>query len=178
MRTFAAVSAALGMLALAAPAGAASAPKRARAEALSALAACRTEADAAQRLACYDKAAGALDEAESHGQIAVVDREQVRAVKRQAFGFSLPSLALLGGGKVGVDDPVDRLTAKLDHANRTAEGRWIMATDEGAAWEQTDGEEIVSPPHAGSQLAVRKGALGGFFCNVDGQRAVRCTRRR
>lgn len=152
--------------------------KTPRAEGLRALAACRAETDATRRLACYDQAAGALDEAESRGQIAVVDREQVRAVKRQAFGFSLPSLALLGGGKSGMDEPVDKLVVKLDHAGRSAEGRWVMATDEGAAWIQTDDEEMFAPPHAGSQLAIRKGALGSYFCNVDGQRAVRCMRRR
>ena len=65
---------------------------------------CRKLADRDARLDCYDKAANAFDEAQAQGQVVVVDRAQVREVKRQAFGFNMPSLNLFARGpKEGAD---------------------------------------------------------------------------
>ena len=60
---------------------------------------CRKLADSAARLACYDKAAATMDQAEAKGDIVVVDREQARKVRRQAFGFTLPSITLFERGE-------------------------------------------------------------------------------
>ena len=51
------------------------------------------------RLACFDAAAARLDEAEKKGDIVVVDRRQAQEVRRQAFGFTLPSLTLFDRGR-------------------------------------------------------------------------------
>ena len=169
-------------LAVAAGAGAASAPaatpksEAKRAAVLDALAACRKETVDAQRLACFDKAVGALDEAEAKGQVVVVDREQVREVKRQAFGFELPGLSLFGA-RGQPEERVDRVTYTIDHASHTGAGLWVFATTEGPSWVQTDSsDELHVEPHKGSVLAVRHAALSSYFCNVDGQRALRCNR--
>src|SRR5687768_1383863 len=57
-----------------------------------ALADCRRLAEDAPRLACYDAAAARLAAAEQQGDVVVVDREQARAARRQAFGFNMPTL--------------------------------------------------------------------------------------
>ncbi len=169
--------AALLLCSAAAPAGAATVKLEAkRAAVLDTLAACRKEASDAQRLACFDKAVAALDEAEAKGQVVVVDREQVAQVKRQAFGFSLPALSFFSA-RGGAQENVDRVSYTLDHAGRTAAGLWVLTTTEGAVWMQTEGDEQLRPdPHKGSTLAVRHAALSSYFCNVDGQRAIRCNR--
>ena len=53
-----------------------------------------------------------------------------------------------------------------------------MVSTEDVVWAQTDDESINIEPHKGSTVAIRKAALGSFFCNVEGQRAVRCERRK
>ena len=171
--------AALSAAALLHPAAAGAAapkPDRARAAVLDALSACRKDADDATRLACYDKAAGALDEAETKGQVVVLDRAQVRTVKREAFGLSLPSINLFAR-RGAPDEVVDRVSYTIDHATQGGSGKWVFATIDGAVWEQTDADEsLARDPHKGSTLAVRHGALSSYFCNVDGQRALRCQR--
>ena len=139
-----------------------------------AVSACRKLTDDAARLACYDAASSRLEAAQTKGDVVVVDREQVRSVRRQAFGFQLPSLALFPSAPH--DEAVDHVTAVIDHASQTLDGKWLMVTQDDAAWMQSDSQEIYADPHRGSKLVVRKGALGSFFCNVDGQRAVRCRR--
>ncbi len=171
----------LAAAALAAPLALAAPPKpeARRAGVLEALASCRKETDGAQRLACYDKAAATLDEAEARGQVVVLDREQVRSVRRQAFGLELPAFSLFRGRGGPAEEQVDRITYTLARGGRLPDGKAVFFTaEEGTAWVQTDDEPIERPAHKGSQLAVRRAALGSYFCNLDGQRAVRCMRQR
>lgn len=147
-----------------------------RAAVVQALSDCRRIADRDARLACYDKAADALDLAQDQGQVVVIDREQARAVRRQAFGFNIPSIKLFNRGPK--EEKVDRLSVKLAGAHRDADGNWAMTTVEDAVWRQTDGQSLLNDPRGGSTLDIRPGLMGSFFCKVDGQSAVRCARSR
>lgn len=167
------------LLALAPGLGMAAKPKpseTARAAVLQAVSDCRALKGDAERLACFDKAAAALDQAESQGQVVVIDREQVKAVRRQSFGLTLPAFTLFNRGPK--EDQVDRVTIELAEAHQDPTRRWIMTSTEGVVWAQTDDEDVQHDPHKGSTVAIRNAALGSFFCNIDGQRAVRCERRR
>ncbi len=135
---------------------------------------CRKVADKDARLDCYDKAADAFEQAQVQGQVVVVDREQVRQVKQQAFGFNLPSLNLFARGPK--EEVVDKVSLKLASAHQDVRGKWVMVTEDNAVWLQTDDNELFDPPRAGSTLAIRRASLGSFFCKVDGQSAIRCTR--
>ncbi|MCA3730326.1 MAG: hypothetical protein INF03_12320, partial [Phenylobacterium sp.] len=61
--------------------------------ALDLLLSCRSVRADADRLACFDRASASLAEAEAGGALVVMDRAKVEAVRRQAFGFSIPSIA-------------------------------------------------------------------------------------
>ena len=135
---------------------------------------CRKVADKDARLDCYDKAADAFEQAQQAGQVVVVDRAQMHEVKRQAFGFALPSLNLFTRGPK--EEDVKDVTVKLTGAHEDATGKWVMVTEENAVWRQTDDSELFNPPPAGSSVAIRRAALGSFFCNVDRQTAIRCAR--
>jgi hypothetical protein len=137
---------------------------------------CRKVADRDARLACYDKAADAFEEAQAQGQVVVVDRAQVREVKRQAFGFAIPSLNLFPKGPK--EPEIDRISVKLSGAHQDQNGKWVMTTEDGAVWTQIDSAEVFDPPHAGSTVAIRRASLGSFFCNIDSDSAIRCTRTR
>src|SRR5438045_5469577 len=70
---------------------------------------CRQITDSAQRLACYDSAAGALVNATSSGEVSVVDRSEVRKVRHSLFGFSLPKIPFFSG-----DTTANEAQNKLD----------------------------------------------------------------
>lgn len=148
-------------------------PKPDRASVLAAVVDCRKVTEPTARLACYDQATAEFDRAERAGEVAVVDRGQAKVLRKQAFGFDL-SLSFFNRGSK--EDAIDRVTLTLDHSSLDRDGRWRFTTTEGAVWQQTDEERVSPEPHKGSQLAVRRAALGSYFCNVDGQRAVRCQR--
>jgi hypothetical protein len=168
--------AALTLLALAVPATASAAEPAGgpRAAAFQGFLDCKTRTEAAARLACYDAAAAALGGAEQRGDIVVVDREQARAVRRQAFGFSMPSLSLFSKGEK--PEEADRVAAVVDNAYRNSEGKWVFELDDGAVWTQVDSEPMARSPKKGSKVEIRQAAMGSFFLNSDGQRALRARR--
>jgi hypothetical protein len=145
-----------------------------RAAVLKAITDCRAVTTAEDRLACYDKAVDAFDKAEAKGQVIVVDREQVQAVRRQSFGFNIPSIAIFSKG--ARPEELDRVTIELRSAHQSGDGKWVMTSTDDAVWRQTDDQALAMDPHAGSTVMIKNGMLGSFFCTVDKQVPMRCMR--
>ncbi|MGH7023524.1 MAG: hypothetical protein ACREEB_08035 [Caulobacteraceae bacterium] len=135
---------------------------------------CRKVADNADRLACYDKAAAAMESATSSGDLVSIDREQRRAARRQAFGFSLPSLSFLERGEKAGE--LNHITSTATNAYRNSEGKWTVQLEDGAVWQQSEAEELGRTPHPGSKVDISKGMLGSFFMTIDGQGAGKARR--
>jgi len=135
---------------------------------------CRKLTDAAARLACFDKAAAAMDAATSSGDLVSIDREQRKAARRQAFGFTLPTLSFLEHGEKG--EGADQLTATVADANQDSTGRWVVRLEGGAIWIQSEPEPLGRDPHKGSTVVISKGMLGSFFMTIDGQGAGKAKR--
>lgn len=182
----------LGAAAVAGSAALAAQPDaKTQAKVLQDLSACPKIAEDAKRLACYDTAARALLQAETEGDVVVVDRAQVREVRRQSFGFQIPSLNIFsrsGGDKApspaaasrdkGEEEDANRAVVTVASSGRTAEGKLMLTTTEGAMWVQTDNLTVDNPPRQGAQMTIVRGRVGGFFCDVTRYQSVRCERRR
>ena len=143
--------------------------------ALSGLNKCAEVADSGPRAACYDAALSALSLAVQSGEVVIVQRKEARAVQRSVFGLSLPALNIFDtSGKDSA--PLVNVTGEAKRANRDPFGKWIVVLTDGAVWRQIDNETILRAPRAGSQIEIRKAALGSYFMKVDGQRSVRAKR--
>ena len=138
-----------------------------------AVADCRKLTEDPARLACYDAAAGRLEAAERSGEVVVVDREQARATRRQAFGFNLPSLNIFD--REG-EPELDRISLTIARASQLGDGRWLLRTDNGQVWRQIDNQNLTPKPRAGSKAEVRRALLGNYFMNIDRERAIRVQR--
>jgi hypothetical protein len=165
-----ALLAALGASAAAAP------PKDApgRAAIVQKLIDCRKLTDDAARLACYDQAAAAFDQAEAKGDVVVVDREQARKVRRQAFGFTIPSISIFE--KSETTEEVDNATGVVASARQDANGHWIIKLEDGAVWAQVDANELFKTPKPGMPVKIRKASLGSYLMSVDNQGSFRAHR--
>ena len=160
---------------LAALAGSAAAQTKAeRTAVLQKLIDCRKLTDNAQRLACYDAAAAAFDQAEAKGDVVVVDREQAKAVHRQAFGFTLPSLSVFDRG--GRPDEVDRVSLKVESATQGGDGKWVLRLEGGQVSRQIDTDDIGRPPRPGATVTIKKAALGSYKLSTGGGAAIRVHR--
>ncbi len=135
---------------------------------------CRKVADNAERLACYDKAVADVAQATASGDLVSIDREQRRKARRQAFGFTLPTLAFLERGEKV--EEANHLAATAADAGRNALGEWVITLDDGAVWVQVEAAELGRRPHKGSKVLISKGVLGAFFMTIDGEGAGKVKR--
>jgi len=165
--------AALGLAASPAAAKDKAAANSAHAAAFQAVLDCRGVADNAARLACYDAAAGKMGEAETRGDIVVIDRAEANAAHREAFGLHVPSLSFVT--RAVKPEDVDRVEGVVESARADVNGRWTFRLQGGAVWRQISGD-LMRPPHAGSKVSIRKGSIGSFLMNVDGQPSIKVHR--
>jgi hypothetical protein len=136
-----------------------------RAKIVQDLADCRKLTDNAARLACYDAAAASLETAEAKGDIVVVDREQARTVRRQAFGFALPSISMFEKGETRED--LENVTGSVAAARQNGAGKWVIELADGAGtWLQVDNNELHRDPKAGAPVKIRKAAVGSFLMSI------------
>lgn len=145
-----------------------------RAKEVQELAECAKLTDSAARLACYDKAAHALDQAEAKGDVVVVNREQARKVRRQAFGFTLPSISLFERGEKPEDVASTQTTVVSAHKALT--GRWVLKLADGSTWSQVDLTEIPLDPKAGNTVKIVRASMGSYLATIANQREVRVHR--
>jgi len=145
-----------------------------RAKVLQGLSDCRKLTDNTARLACYDTAAAGLEQAEAKGDIVVVDREQARSVRRQAFGFSLPSLAMFEKGEKQED--IDNTIGTVAAARQNGARKWVIKLEDGAVWTQVDATEMFADPKPGDPVRIKKASLGSYLMVVGKNGAVRAHR--
>ncbi|MEW5684833.1 MAG: hypothetical protein AB1942_07940 [Pseudomonadota bacterium] len=135
---------------------------------------CRKITEDAGRLACYDQAAGALETAEAKGDVVIVDREQARQVRRQAFGFSMPSLSLFEKGET--QEELENVAGVLDSARQNTAGKWVIKLQDGAIWTQVDANELHRTPKSGASVKIRQASMGSFIMSIDGGGGIRVRR--
>ena len=140
---------------------------------VSALEACRAIADPAERLACYDKEAGALLTAASKGDVAVVDRSEVRKARKSLFGFAMPKIPFFSGEDTA-DVVSDTLETTIKSASGIGYGKFRMTIAEGnAVWETTEAYSTMREPRAGDKIVIKRGPLGSYMLRIGSNRGVK-----
>lgn len=163
--------------------------------------ACAQISDNAKRLACYDAATGRLQEAEKAGEIVAVHTQALRSIRKEAFGFNLPSLPKLhlpflskskkANALADADSKEGRIIKQkksgeianveyqVDHIVSRPYGKHLFYLANGQVWEQTDSKHIVYPKHDKSlRVQIRKAAMGSYLLRINGKgRAIRVKRR-
>jgi len=151
--------------------------EHARPESFQKLLDCRSIADNAARLTCFDDQAAKLDQAEANKQLIIVDREQVKQARRGLFGLSLPDLGGLFGGKGGETDAdeLSEISSTITSVRSIGYGNWLIVLEDGAKWQQVGGELALSPK-PGQPVQIRKASLGSYFAKINKQPAIRVAR--
>jgi hypothetical protein len=169
-------AAALALLAaLTATPGAIAQPKaEGRAAIVQKLVDCRKVTDDAARLACYDQATAAFDQAEAKGDVVVIDRDQARKVRKQAFGFTLPSISIFAKGET--QEELDTADGVVAVARQNGQGHWVIQLEDGAVWSQVGVEDLFRSPKPGMKVKIRKASLGSYLMSIDNQGAFKAHR--
>lgn len=143
------------------------------------LRACRAIAADAERLACFDRVAGALVTAAEEGDLSVVNREEVRKTRRTLFGFALPDLGIFGRGDKAKEkyeaDAIEVLNTTVATSRMTRDGIEVT-TAEGAVWLIPSPPRRLMTPRPGQSVELRGGSLSSFFIRINGQAGVKARR--
>ena len=140
--------------------------------------ACKDIATDTERLACYDAAVGRLKAAEEAGEVKTFTRKEVEEVRRDSFGFSIPSLPKLAfGGKddSGKDksDELKEVTFPIASISGKR-GALKITLENGQVWQQTDTKGV--NPRGQKEARIYQAALGSYKMKLDGGLAFRVQR--
>ena len=134
---------------------------------------CRAIGSADLRLACFDRTAAALAQAETARDVIVVDRTEVERRERERFGSQRRSDSVL---KDPSGQEVERLETSVSGISYAPTGQLVLRFAEGGVWQQTDNDRLRRDPKIGSSATIKSAALGTYLVNIDGQRAIRMRR--
>ena len=142
---------------------------------ISSVQACPQIKDDPARLACFDRSVAALASANARGDVAVVDRQQMREARRTLFGFAVPRLPFFSGSKDVQEEP-KRLVSTVASFRGIGNGFFrVTIADPESTWESTEPSDVFDVK-AGSKVTIDHGALGSYFMEIGNNRAVRAHR--
>ncbi len=127
--------------------------------------ACLQLMEAPVRLACFDRSAATLKAATEDHDMVVIDRAKIRSLQR-----TRPSSPEKDGSTAG-PRKFSEAKGQITSARSRGDGQWSFSLNDGSSWVTI--EAPASPPRGGDDVHVRRAALGSFFANINGQRAVR-----
>ena len=138
---------------------------------------CQKIGDNSQRLACYDRNVSALATARAHGDVSIVDRNQIRQVRRSLFGFSGVHIPFFGNSRDrDTQDEPRELNSALASFRDIGNGFFRFSiTEPQSTWETTEGSSF-SDGRSGDKVTIQKGALGSYFVQIAGDKWVRARR--
>lgn len=145
---------------------------------VAALQQCRTVADPALRLGCYDKAVDALAAAQASNEVVIVDRTDLRKARKGLFGFTLPKIGFLTGRPDNAEDRADEaeLATTITASRSIGYGKWRFTVEGGAQWETVETSIAFRDPLPGRKVFLEKGSLGAYYAKVEGGRRVQAKR--
>ncbi|MBU1606216.1 MAG: type VI secretion protein [Alphaproteobacteria bacterium] len=138
---------------------------------VAALKACRSISEPTERLACFDRTAGAMVAATESGEVSIVDREDVRKTRRSLFGFTMPEGGILGSSDT--EDDTSMLESTITDVRRLGGDTYVIAIAEGSKWQMSNVPMRLRPPRVGDEVVFKKAALGSYFIRIAGQTGVK-----
>jgi hypothetical protein len=148
---------------------------------LSRIYACAEKTDPTQRLACFDKAVADVKVAEARSEIIMLDRPRVAAVRREAFGFAIPSLPRFSFGSPATaptseqktasaarDEPEEEQTFAVARVGQ-AGNRVAIYLENGNVWHLTEAGDLNAPRKTPFNVSIRRAAMGSYLLSVEGR---------
>ncbi|MBL1430415.1 MAG: hypothetical protein COA60_002675 [Robiginitomaculum sp.] len=192
-----------GLLFLAASGSAFAAEDKQTPSSLKDIYACMEIAVDSERLSCFDAAAQQVKTAEASGEILAINSGSVRKLKREAFGFDLPSLsifrlpsfpklqsgsndlALVSNEQDGAEviaknkeGAITKVKLVIKRYKLRNNGKYRFYLDNGQVWEQSNSGSVFIPKSAPQLIAeIRRAAMGSYLMQINGRgKAIRVRR--
>ncbi|WP_260597648.1 hypothetical protein [Sphingomonas endolithica] len=138
---------------------------------------CRSVLEVTARAACYDLAVPALTERITNGTIVLLEKGEIQRTRRSLFGFALPHLSFLDGGREDKPETVaiKELSTTIVSVRASGYGMWSMTLAEGGTWRTTEPSRTLIP-RSGDPILIKRGIVGGYMATIGGVRQIRLQR--
>ena len=133
------------------------------------LMACRSIASAEERLACFDRETGAMNQAIASRDLVFLDKQKAREARRSLFGFSIPNFGGIFGGDENEVKSIESTVTKTAHNQF---GGWVFYLADGSVWNQMDDWPLGLPPQRGDKVVVTRGILVCFVVRLNKQPGI------
>ncbi len=141
---------------------------------LSSIYACKAVNGSTERLSCYDSAVTILQGREARKEIVTIDSNAAKTIKREAFGFALPSLPKLGLPSIGshAEKGADVLEFPVRSVSKTRHGV-VLTMKNGQVWRGVNGR-LNYIPKGELTARISRGAVGSYRLSLsNGKERVR-----
>lgn len=135
---------------------------------------CQELTDAKKRLACLDNETTALISAQKVGKIIVENAAKFDLTGKPSFGRRTE--VFNKRPKVDTHEEITSLETTIQQVRLVGRGLWEFDLADGGTWTQIQPAITVKDPKVGMPVQLRKGSLGSYLVNVDGQRAIKMRR--
>lgn len=142
---------------------------------ISAVTDCRKIDDPGARVACYDRAADALQKAAGANELTVMSREEVAQKRRSLFGLPIDEGKLFGQPARNLP-PIETLDSTVTRRTITGRDTFAVTLADGSVWRTLERARVA--PEVGDGVHVSRGAMKGYFASFRGARGVRVERSR
>ena len=135
---------------------------------LNAIYACAAITNDSQRLECFDRTVPAVQIKESKKEIIALDAKQAKAIEKDSFGFSLPSLPKFGLIKDSKKSKSSAQEFQVKNISKTRKGIAVtMENDQ--VWQQTSGDTGYIPK-GNVKAKIKEAAFGSFFLVLENEK--------
>lgn len=126
-----------------------------------------------ERLSCFDKNVDKLKLSSESGDVLIISREDLKKSKNSLFGFSIKNIPIFSDNDNNLQ--TEEIKSVVKELRRSGYSSWIITLDDGAIWQTTEVDHAFDPK-VGSDIRIRRGAMGGYLANLNDARAVRVRR--
>ena len=142
---------------------------------LSTLYDCTAIEEPEERLACFDTSVANLRTAEQKKEIVAIDAKAARKIKREAFGFNLPSLSKIGLPKISLPGSKGKAEVLVvDVKSIRTSGRVLEITlENGQIWKEVGGR-LNYIPKGDLTATIKPKSVGSYLLSLNnGKTTVR-----
>ena len=129
---------------------------------------CAKIKDNMPRLACFDRTVASLLKKQQQKEIIIVDASEVKKIKKEAFGFNIPSLPKLSLPSISKEKKQESLTAMVKSARKNS-GKYFFTLDNGQVWREVGQNQIRRLPKGKLTVTIKPKSLGSYMIRIKGE---------
>lgn len=139
------------------------------AQTLTGLYACESISEPMEQLACFKRETALLRAGESSGEFVTIDKQAVKEIEKESFGFNIPKLNIFNKkeGEKKSETPKQHAFA-IKRTSKTAKGYVRFYLENGQIWDQTESGYVgrlgKKDP---DMIVIKSGAFGSFRARVN-----------